>query len=1120
MIQELIHYLSHIKHTWITIIGGDHKLAERIDANTVDILEARAPATSSADKEYILEQFENKSIFSHVHDEVTRARLQQNVLSIGGTIPSIRTFTEDTLWLEDSLAAMKKLIDPGKLQLRDALRHAWRGFERNSVVLEYADGLTKKAAIMIDEESQFEVASTQLWMIMMRNYPRLTSLCPKTDGKYKVAVVGPDPKCLQESARTAADLGFESTLISALLRGDPTHIYIREMLTKARSREKFDYDIERQGQAHYELLQEIHSLERRSSQSPPPLWTTTATDIKVDRRYGRPYDGALKECAPYFFLHYICQDPERGRFMTNLCVKRGIAQLFFRMPRLRLEHVLQQGVGEAAARAPAESVLAQVDDIAQAHEKIERLQRDNANQATSHAAIASKLEEAQRRIAEQHEENSTNLLRLSEFRERSARHIEEIRECQKKIVELETANKARTREESRELETPKQLHERQATIDSLKKTIADHQKLQVGSVKASQDRQQILDDLDKSRSEVASFQRRIVEYQSQCERQALDSEYLRQQLAAQTQEAMAEKQELQTILGEWERGDRRVATDTDMAGDGPSSQELQALIEELESAHQQQAKALMSARAESTLKTEGLQMMLAKTRGLREGVEKLTEYFATRLRLDPGYEGGDCETIHSEDGPPTAGDLVTIGMYRDEIEALERSISAFITLYGRADVLHHNSGIEILEWQKDVPKTQLTISNEAIDGLETNTSRMDGMLSMVKRRAGIIEQEARNTQDLQTELEAARETIDAQRQRLEALDEELREARSQSTMLEEKYHTAISSLEEALKVAQDENEAVREQAEGTSNLRAELSTAKAKNEALRNREAELAGQIKGNAEAWRTEGARIHDLEQHLTEAMSSLQATSHVQEELDKAQSDLSALRELSSSYIKDIKTANDKYKKKLEASKGRVTGLEKDLETAQQSAMTMEEELRGLKGEANKGDERVRRLKAQLLQVNRLIDLEKEKSRRETELEATLAAVAQAKADASPAQDLGDLMRREAEIRAGISRVEDGIVQTGVEILKCSNRKVRFESARTGYRRGVDHVAMEDLENMLVRLHDQVVYCFVDGTFTLVEPMRFQDYLTNPKQLADDGEFFYCDHGSTRKRRRGLDR
>lgn len=200
------------------------------------------------------------------------------------------------------------------------------------------------------------------------------------------------------------------------------------MLVKARSQEDFDYDIDRQEQVHYELLQEIYGLEARSGQNPPPLWTSTATNVKVDRRYGRPYNGALKECAPHPFPYYIWQDAERGRFITNLFVKRGIAQLFFRMPRLRLEHVFQHSVGEAVVRAPAESVLALADDLTQAYETIERLLRDNATQATSHATITSKLEEAQRRIAEQQEENSTNLSKLSESHERSTRQEEQIQE--------------------------------------------------------------------------------------------------------------------------------------------------------------------------------------------------------------------------------------------------------------------------------------------------------------------------------------------------------------------------------------------------------------------------------------------------------------------------------------------------------------------------------------------------------------------------------------------------------------------------------------------------------------------------------------------------------------------
>jgi len=82
-------------------------------------------------------------------------------------------------------------------------------------------------------------------MFAIQNYPCLTSLCLKIDRKYKVAVIGLDLKCLQEFAITAAALGFELSTITALLKGDPIRAYIQDMLTKARSQEGFDYDIER-----------------------------------------------------------------------------------------------------------------------------------------------------------------------------------------------------------------------------------------------------------------------------------------------------------------------------------------------------------------------------------------------------------------------------------------------------------------------------------------------------------------------------------------------------------------------------------------------------------------------------------------------------------------------------------------------------------------------------------------------------------------------------------------------------------------------------------------------------------------------------------------------------------
>jgi hypothetical protein len=52
------------------------------------------------------------------------------------------------------------------------------------------------------------------------------SLCLKTDGKYKVAVVGLNLKCLQEFAIIAAAFSFELSAITALLKGDPIYAYI------------------------------------------------------------------------------------------------------------------------------------------------------------------------------------------------------------------------------------------------------------------------------------------------------------------------------------------------------------------------------------------------------------------------------------------------------------------------------------------------------------------------------------------------------------------------------------------------------------------------------------------------------------------------------------------------------------------------------------------------------------------------------------------------------------------------------------------------------------------------------------------------------------------------------
>ena len=69
------------------------------------------------------------------------------------------------------------------------------------------------------------------------------------------------------------------------------------------------------------------------------------------------------------------------------------------------------------------------------------------------------------------------------------------------------------------------------------------------------------------------------------------------------------------------------------------------------------------------------------------------------------------------------------------------------------------------------------------------------------------------------------------------------------------------------------------------------------------------------------------------------------------------------------------------------------------------------------------------------------------------------------------------------------------------------------------VKSLVIQDLEKKFEELRDQVVYCFVNDTMTVVELGKYKDFLANQQHLADHGEFFYCGYNPPRKRHRNLD-
>lgn len=306
----------------------------KIDPETVELMETRAPKMSTEDREFVIRNFEDGAIFPGVPDGSTRRRLLRNALSVDGMIPSMKTFHEDTLYMEYSLQAIKILIDSVTSQVRETLRNMWRGSGKTHLVLEYEDGVTKESDVQMDEESLFQTSYLQLWIFAMRNFPKLTYLSSKRDSKNKVAIPGPDPHFQFAFASTAKALGFESNSITALLSMDPLHAHARDMLSKAKPPSQFEYDCEYYAEAHADLLRQIQTRKLPPVEDKFPVWTLATSDILVGRRAGRPYDETLKKLAPHLFLHNICQTPKPQRYVTDLYVIRECIHRFFDIPTI------------------------------------------------------------------------------------------------------------------------------------------------------------------------------------------------------------------------------------------------------------------------------------------------------------------------------------------------------------------------------------------------------------------------------------------------------------------------------------------------------------------------------------------------------------------------------------------------------------------------------------------------------------------------------------------------------------------------------------------------------------------------------------------------------------------
>ncbi|KAL4918124.1 hypothetical protein BDW62DRAFT_182428 [Aspergillus aurantiobrunneus] len=174
--EELIHYLTHVKNFWATLVDHDRTQMARIDLHTVDTLQLYAPRASTVDRKTVKGKILSGEAFSNF-SRTERATIWKNLRSqaaCDGIIPSLHTFFRDINYLELCANAVKRLVvlDKQRPTVRSALVHGFQSRRADHGCLIQTSDTTFRRQPGSSDES-LTSGYRQIWMYAMRHYPEI-----------------------------------------------------------------------------------------------------------------------------------------------------------------------------------------------------------------------------------------------------------------------------------------------------------------------------------------------------------------------------------------------------------------------------------------------------------------------------------------------------------------------------------------------------------------------------------------------------------------------------------------------------------------------------------------------------------------------------------------------------------------------------------------------------------------------------------------------------------------------------------------------------------------------------------------------------------------------------------
>lgn len=288
--QQIYCYLENIRKTWVGFFKGIEGGPQRLDMNTVKVVELRAPGISNSDAQILCGQVLGGAIFSSFSDQ-ERVIIWENILTFKGIIPSLYKFFQDIHLLEACVGGLKWLFTvPPDQTVYTALGRCYKSQGETQLIQ-----TTETTLETASSTDGMRLAFLQLFAVAMREHQNL----PRAPVKKNLKTL---PRCkadlvvLQRVAAFAKQLGFNSPEIE-MLKGD------------------------------------LGPLPILDTQKPIPLLVTTGPGEGIKQRCGLPHTNTFEEDRKYLFLHNLCEKrDEVGEGITSFFVLKSWFTVFFDPP--------------------------------------------------------------------------------------------------------------------------------------------------------------------------------------------------------------------------------------------------------------------------------------------------------------------------------------------------------------------------------------------------------------------------------------------------------------------------------------------------------------------------------------------------------------------------------------------------------------------------------------------------------------------------------------------------------------------------------------------------------------------------------------------------------------------